>query len=356
MKKVLPVSFETDIMTQCDLFQYLCIAQMCGKNYYHWSLTHFTFGLNENHMFQFYLNKNVSLFYRPVLDIEIVSLNGICRPEDYVAYLKNCILRDYYIILYSDMNDVDITKVRAVGDIKINQILIMGYDDSEGVFYTPMLDINNGKYKCCKIPYHSMRRSYLTLQYIFRANADAKEDEEGAKMIPDYQSIHLVLPVSKSCPPPTLEEMTSVLINDLNGVNPDQPEIYGANFKKPLQTGLPAVELYVDSLKKSPKDCVDIRWMTNISQSLGRLHEYGALLLKRLKYYVPRFVSSTEKKLLYFEKSIEKLNNCYALAYKSIYLNQYDVIGRIIKYLYESYSLQKEMLADILESIHKIKS
>ena len=96
--------------------------------------------------------------------------------------------------------------------------------------------------------------------------------------------------------------------------------------------------------------------MTNISQSLGRLHEYGALLLKRLKYYVPRFVSSTEKKLLYSEKSIEKLNNCYTLAYKSIYLNQYDVIGRIIKYLYESYSLQKEMLADILESIHKIKS
>ena len=283
MKKTLPISFETDIMTQCDLFQYLCIAQMCGENYYHWSLTHFTFGLNQNHMLQFYLNKNISLFYRPVLDIETVSLNVICRPEDYVAYLKNCILKDYYIILYSDMNDVDITKVRTAGDIKINQILITGYDDSEDVFYAPMLDVGNGKYKCCKISYQSMRQSYQTLQYILRANADAREDKGRTKISSDYQSIYLVLPVSKSCPPPSLEDMTSVLSNELNGAGPEQSGIDGADLKNPLQTGLPAVKLYIDFLKRSPKDCMDILWMTNVYQSLGRLHEYGALLLKRLK-------------------------------------------------------------------------
>lgn len=163
----LPVVVDSTIKTECWTYNKTCILETSkfGKN---WLATHMNIFLDENYnaLFGDGLSIYPLQYFESALKVQSTDIGKI-KPNMIVDYIKNSLLQNYYVVM-----DCNIAKISFFNDkdFYIHQILIYGYDDSEKVFLSPLLNNATGKPEVCKISYDRLQASYADVQEHYIAN------------------------------------------------------------------------------------------------------------------------------------------------------------------------------------------
>lgn len=165
----LPIVVDSTIKSECWTYYKTCILETnrFGQN---WLATHMNVFLDENYnvLFGDGLSIYPLQYFESALKVQSADISRI-KPNMIVDYIKSSLLQNYYVVM-----DCNITKISffSDSDFHIHQILIHGYDDSEKVFLSPLLNNATGKPEVCKISYDRLQVSYADIREYYINNPD----------------------------------------------------------------------------------------------------------------------------------------------------------------------------------------
>lgn len=165
----LPIVIDSTIKNECWTYYKTSIleANRCGKN---WLATHMNVFLDEDYNASFGdgLSKYTLDYFEAALKVQTADIIRI-KPNMIVDYVKNSLHQKYYVVM-----DCNIARISLFNDIEflLHEILIYGYDDTEKVFFSPLLNKASGKPEVCKISYDRLQEAYGDVRDYYINNPD----------------------------------------------------------------------------------------------------------------------------------------------------------------------------------------
>ena len=324
----LPLCYQTDITTQCTVFNRLAVAQTDIKRYESWIQTHPVICLDTSH--------NVV--------IEDSSRNWNNGPYSSLFYFENrwahaeqtidqviaCITEKKYILCNYAYQDI--LRNRYSPPI---EILFYGYDSAARIFYTPQLDPNNGKMRESILPFAEF---LVSTNHIMKHYCSKLEHSEANHYFFFKTMQNRPHPLSD----PAIPGWLTVVQRELKGM-PNSSTGCSVLMSFANYLDLCGEEIAQDSLVQK-----------SICTSFGRLYEYYRLYIKRLRIFSAKQKIDADKLINVLNEVVESCHICYSLAFKATEDHDPHIYSRLAHYTRTLYQRVVPSMSDFYIYLQKL--
>lgn len=342
MKKILPITLKTSIISECWTFYRLAIVESCDhlKPWLH------------NRFHNIYINRFYELlfgqsgqiynhlqYYRDVLTTKEKPLHEIEGTEDIICFIKEQINKENYLLMQLDSGVLMNRPTYFMG------MLIYGYDDDKKEIY--ILRSVEGEFKELKFCYSKIIKSFcnvrkhftnlekyplelVRMNYIITKFSVKKEVDFNTDLSTFYQDVCYHI----------LADNRVKTFEAEKGLKPDVKYwdgMLGCHF------GM------VDLIDKMQSNHEDMKWVgVTLSLNIKKIHEHFVMYINKMQFFDELYGLEIGEALFGdAQRCAKKLEICYLLAFKYEQSKQDEILPKLKSKLLKIYSDKKQFLLSL---------